>query len=107
MPTPTPSSQPATPTLEVSDALRRDASAMAEELGISVDEALRRLQYQDGIGDLQAALMANEHDTFAGLWIEHQPEYRIVIARDPAFRDVHAAHDLEACDDAHRQRARR
>ena len=79
MPTPTPSIQPATPTLEISDAFRRDAQAMAEDMGIPVDEAVRRMQYQDGIGDLQAALMANEAETFAGLWIEHEPEYQIVV----------------------------
>jgi len=78
-PGPTPSPPPATSTLEISDALRRDAQAMAEHISIPVDEALRRLQYQDGIGDLQATLMANEAETFAGLWIEHEPEYRIVV----------------------------
>jgi len=78
-PTPTPSTQPATPTLEISDALRRDAQAMAEDMGIPVDEALRRMQYQDDIGNLQVALTAEQAETFAGLWIEHQPEYRIVV----------------------------
>ena len=71
-PTPTPSIQPATPTLEISDALRRDAQAMAEDMGIPVEEALRRAQYQDDIGDLQVALTAEQAETFAGLWIEHQ-----------------------------------
>ena len=69
----------ATPTLEISDALRHDALTMAEEMGIPLEEAVRRLQYQDDIGDLQVALTANERDTFAGLWIEHEPEYRIVV----------------------------
>jgi hypothetical protein len=78
-PTPTQAIQPATQTLEISDALRRDAQAMAEDMGIPVDEALRRMQYQDDIGNLQVALTANEPETFAGLWIEHQPEYRIVV----------------------------
>ncbi len=79
MPTPTPPIQRATPTLEISDALRRDAQAMAEDMDIPVAEALRRVKYQDDIGNLQAALTANEPETFAGLWIEHQPEYRIVV----------------------------
>ncbi len=52
---------------------------MAEDMGIPVDEALRRMQYQDDIGDLQVALTANEPETFAGLWIDHEPEYRLVV----------------------------
>jgi hypothetical protein len=43
-----------------------------------VEEAAQRLQFQDGIGDLNAALQANEADTFGGLWIEHEPDYRVV-----------------------------
>jgi hypothetical protein len=39
-----------------------------------------RLALQDEIGELGAALEANEADTFAGLWIEHEPEYRVVVA---------------------------
>jgi hypothetical protein len=65
--------------LEISDALRRDAETMAEQMGISVDDALRRIGYQDDIGRLRAELATNERDTFAGLWVDHQPEYRIVV----------------------------
>ena len=78
--TPTPAIQPTTASVEVSDALRRDAEAMAEQLGISVDEAIRRLKLQDPIGTLGAELERQEADTFAGLWIQHEPEYRIVVA---------------------------
>lgn len=70
----------ATATLEVSDALRRDAEAMAEQLDISVDEAIRRAMLQDPIGTLGAELERQEADTFAGLWIQHEPEYRVVVA---------------------------
>ena len=78
--TPTPAIQPTTASVEVSDALRRDAETMAEDLGISVDEAIRRLKLQDPIGTLGAELERLEADTFAGLWIQHEPEYRIVVA---------------------------
>ncbi|MEA3345575.1 MAG: hypothetical protein U9Q78_04935 [Chloroflexota bacterium] len=78
--TPTPAIQPTTASVEVSDALRRDAETMAEELGIPVDEAIRRLKLQDPIGTMGAELERQEADTFAGLWIQHEPEYRIVVA---------------------------
>jgi hypothetical protein len=70
--TPTPSPTPG-------EALRRDAQEYARQFGVSEAEAIGRLQYQDGIGDLNAALQANEGDTFGGLWIEHEPAYRIVV----------------------------
>jgi hypothetical protein len=74
------STQPTAVSVEVSDALRRDAEAMAEDLGISVDEAIHRLKLQDPIGTLGAELERLEADTFAGLWIQHEPEYRVVVA---------------------------
>ena len=74
------SAQPTATSVKVSDALRRDAETMAEDLGISVDEAIRRLKLQDPIGTLGAELERLEADTFAGLWIQHEPEYRVVVA---------------------------
>ena len=71
---------PTTASVEVSDALRRDAETMAEQMGISVDEAIHRLKLQNPIGTLGAELERQEADTFAGLWIQHKPEYRIIVA---------------------------
>lgn len=74
---------------------------------VSVEEAERRMEIQlrgaigprtepgpaplppapdDSIGSLQVALRQNEADTFAGLWIQHQPTYGVVVAftRDAA-----------------------
>lgn len=70
----------AAPTATVSDALRQDAEQMAADLGISVEEAIRRARVQDLVGDLNAELQQREADTFAGLWIEHEPEYRVFVA---------------------------
>lgn len=70
----------ATPTIVISDALRQDAEAMAAHLGISVDEAIRRLSLQDSIGELGAKLEQQEAETLAGLWIQNEPEYRIIVA---------------------------
>ncbi len=61
------------------DALARDAETYASEYDIDLDEALRRLQLQDPIGELNAELAAKEADTFAGLWIEHTPEFRVFV----------------------------
>ncbi len=36
-------------------------------------------QRQDLLGNLGAVLAANEPDTFAGLWIEHQPQFKVVV----------------------------
>jgi hypothetical protein len=66
---------------------------------VSVQEAERRMEIQNrgamgpktepgrlppppanDIGAINAALQAKEADTFAGLWIQHQPEYRVVAA---------------------------
>ncbi len=66
--------------LEGDEALRRDAQAMATSLGISVDEAMGRFQQQPGIGELNAALASREAGTFAGLWIQQEPAYRVVVA---------------------------
>ncbi|WP_420642207.1 hypothetical protein [Candidatus Leptofilum sp.] len=66
----------AVPTSEINP----DAQAFADDLGISLEEASRRLNLQDAIGEFAAALEANEADSFAGLWIQHEPEYKVVVA---------------------------
>lgn len=63
----------------VSDALRRDAEAYADVQGVSLDEAIRRLRQQDPIGELNAVLREREGDVFGGLWIQHEPEYKVVV----------------------------
>jgi len=50
----------------------------AEHYGITVDEALRRFEVQDAFAGLDTELSIKEPDTFAGLYIQHQPEFRIV-----------------------------
>lgn len=68
-----------------SAALLEDAQSYAKETGTTVEEAVRRLQLQHEIGDLNAALLAEEPATFAGLRIEHKPQYRVVARfTDPA-----------------------
>ncbi|HID52315.1 MAG TPA: hypothetical protein EYP41_09780 [Anaerolineae bacterium] len=59
-----------------------DAAYYAQEMNVSLEEALFRLdvQNEDAISALNEQLQANEADTFAGLWLEHEPEYRVVVA---------------------------
>ena len=60
-------------------ALEQDARMYAEQFGVDLQEALTRLHLQEPAGKLGAALRANEAETFAGLWIQHEPEYRVIV----------------------------
>jgi len=64
----------------VSEALRRDAEAYAQAHDVALDEAIRRLSLQDPAGELQTVLQEQEPDIFAGLWIQHEPEYKVVVS---------------------------
>ncbi len=66
--------------LNTEAALHADAEVYAADQGIDLNEAIQRLKLQTVIGDLDASLQTNEPDTFAGLWIQHRPEYRVVVA---------------------------
>ncbi len=63
----------------VVDGLPTDARAYAAAFGVDFQEAMRRLQLQDAIGKLGAALEAGERPTFAGLRILHQPDFRVIV----------------------------
>ena len=52
----------------------------AVDFGVELPEAIRRLTLQRPIGKLGAALESNEADTLGGFWIQHEPEYRVVVA---------------------------
>lgn len=60
-------------------ALEQDASMYATDFGVSVEEAKRRLELQDDVGELGAKLEANEVATYGGIEIVHQPEFRVVV----------------------------
>lgn len=57
------------------------AQHYAKDYGVSVEEAQRRLTHMAGdeISVLQNRLRTERADTFAGLYIEHKPTYRIVV----------------------------
>lgn len=52
----------------------------SEHYGVSEDEARLRLDLQGSFPGLESAIMLNEAETFGGLWIQHEPEYKIVVA---------------------------
>ena len=60
------------------DPLAQDAAVYAETYGVTLEEAVRRLELQAAVGELDAALAENEAGTFAGLWIEPRPTFRVV-----------------------------
>ena len=41
---------------------------------------MQRMQWQETMGEVQPVLMADLPGTYGGLWVEEQPDYRIVIA---------------------------
>jgi hypothetical protein len=61
----------------LSETPQRDVAQYAATYGVTVGQALRRLQLQSAVAKLEALLQAAEPTTFAGIWIEHSP-YRVV-----------------------------
>ena len=61
------------------DPLLPDARQYAATYEVGLEEALSRLRLQGAVGRLNAELAAKEPATFAGLWVEHGPGYRIVV----------------------------
>ncbi len=65
--------------LTLDESLAKDAEWYADQHGVDQEEALRRLELQSEIGSLNAKLMEQEREIFAGLWVEHDPEFRIIV----------------------------
>jgi hypothetical protein len=75
------------PTMTLTQEMKKNpdlivATIYAEHFGISVDEALNRLQLQRNFSQvgLELKLESPEAETFAGLWWQHEPEFKIVVA---------------------------
>jgi hypothetical protein len=56
------------------------AELYAKRFGVTMDEALHRLALQDSFPGLSTALENSEKETYGGLWIQHEPEYKIAVA---------------------------
>ncbi|WP_420125911.1 S1 family peptidase [Longimicrobium sp.] len=62
----------------VVDGIQQDAAVYAATFGVSAQEGARRLQLQEAVDALNARLTAEQAATFAGLSIEHAPEFHVV-----------------------------
>jgi len=51
----------------------------ADYAQVSLDEAVRRLRLQDVIDDMDANIRRDYDDIFAGIYIQHKPEYKVVV----------------------------
>ena len=51
----------------------------ATDVGVDISEAKQRLKRQDRLGKVIELLEDINRERFAGAWIEHQPEYRVVV----------------------------
>lgn len=67
------------PPVAENDALRMDAQHYANDFGVSVDEAVCRLSLQGKVGPLGSLLRSREPDTYAGLWIHHEPDFGVTV----------------------------
>lgn len=67
------------PTPEVEEEIEPHIQMYAEAFGISYAEAKWRLGLQGEMNDLQARVQIPA-DIYAGTWIQHQPEFRLVFA---------------------------
>ncbi|HZF44666.1 MAG TPA: hypothetical protein VEZ48_14810 [Sphingomonadaceae bacterium] len=66
--------------LSVEEAERRMAIQLRDAIGPNTDVGPTPVLREDSIGAINAALQEKEAVTFAGLWIEHRPSYRVVAA---------------------------
>lgn len=66
------------------DPLLQDARQYAATYQVDLDEALGRLRLQGPIGKLAVQLAADEPATFAGIWIQHSPSYRVIVQHTAA-----------------------
>ena len=69
-----------------------DTMEYASHVGVDFEEAERRLELQSLAGDLDAELSEHAGQTFAGLWIEHTPQFRIVVQFTQNAQDMIASY---------------
>ena len=67
------------PNVPENDALWIDAQYYARDFGVSVEEAVCRLSLQGKVGPLGSLLRSREPDTYAGLWIHHEPDFGVMV----------------------------
>lgn len=65
--------------IPVDNAMAQDSAAYSRDMGVSLDEAENRLSIQRDIGNLHAMLALDNHENYAGLYVEHTPVYKIFV----------------------------
>ena len=60
-------------------ALSRATEEYARDIGISLSEAIHRLTLQNSIGELDVAFSQKEAASYGGLWIQHQPSFKVIV----------------------------
>ncbi|MGA1799243.1 hypothetical protein VH567_10745 [Sphingomonas sp. 4RDLI-65] len=79
-PTPTPAPAPPPPGVQLPvDALMQDAAEYARRYGVTFDAAIHRMRAQGESVAATDALRATFADRWAGISVEHLPDYRIVV----------------------------
>jgi hypothetical protein len=87
--------------VSVEEAERRMAIQLRDSVGPKTEPGPPPPQPPDSIGTINATLQEKEAGTFAGLWIQHRPDYRVVVAftrnsaatlakytKDPLFKPI-------------------
>lgn len=57
----------------------KDAKSYASIMGVNFEEAKRRLLLQSEISELNLQLAEKEPYTYGGLWIQHKPDFRVIV----------------------------
>ncbi len=65
-----------------------DASVYAAMFGVTPSEAMRRLKLQSEAAELDAFLEAATPAVFGGLWLQHEPEFKVVVQYAASARDA-------------------
>jgi len=68
----------------------------AEEMGVTPEEAARRLTLQFVLGEHLEQFRAIAPERQAGIWIQHEPDFRLVVAYKGPDVGLEAAHELAA-----------
>lgn len=61
------------------ESLRQDAQAYAGMHNVGEQEALRRLRIEEKMGDTVARLREQHRERFAGIYLQHEPQFRLVV----------------------------
>jgi hypothetical protein len=57
----------------------KDVIEYASDQKIDLETASHQLALQGSVGNLGAELSRKESDSYAGLWIQHSPQFRIIV----------------------------